>query len=65
MPTFILPFVTQVILINRDKLFKANLSSAMNIYFLVSFFYNKTFAEPRELYSKEVYYLAKNSADDL
>ena len=59
-----LPFyttiVTEVILIKRDKLFKVNLCSAMNIYFLVSFFYHKTFAEPRELCWKELEFLTEN-----
>ena len=52
LPTFILPFVTEVVLVNRDKLFKANLSIDMRIYFCVYFFYYKTFSY--ELHTKEV-----------
>ena len=59
LPNFIIPLVTEVVLINRNKLFKTNLSRATIIYFRISLFYNSTLAKPRELNMEEVKYLAE------
>ena len=59
LPTFTIPLATEVVLINRNKLFKTNLSRATIIYFRISLFYNSTLAKPRELNMEEVKYLAE------